>query len=326
MESKKTTRYREYINRPEIAVCVGVQDCIGARLVEQTGFDLAFVHDFGLSATFLGQPDMGLITLTEMTVIIEKIIKAVELPVIADGGCGFGNPLNTHRTVEEFESIGAAGVNIEDQVYPKRCGHLAGKEIISTEEMNDKIQAACDARKDEDFVIVARTDAIAVDGVDEAIRRGNAYARAGADMIFVEAPETKEDIERIVKSLEAPCWVNMVEGGKTPLVPTDELQKMGAALVALAGARARRQRAKPLAAMASRWPMCCDARAAAGLSRSRTYPAQTDWPWSRPTRAVTRASGRATRDNRGHARAPPCCMRACWPWVRSVLLRHRLRR
>lgn len=231
MESKKTTRYREYINRSEIAVCVGVQDCIGARLVEQTGFDLIFVHDFGLSATFLGKPDMGLITLTEMTVIIEKIIKAVELPVIADGGCGFGNPLNTHRTVEDFESIGAAGVNIEDQVYPKRCGHLAGKEIISTEEMNDKIQAACDARKDEDFVIVARTDAIAVDGVDEAIRRGNTYARAGADMIFVEAPETKEDIERIVKSLEAPCWVNMVEGGKTPLVPTDELQKMGAALV-----------------------------------------------------------------------------------------------
>ena len=231
METKKTTRYREYINRPEIAVCVGVQDCIGARLVEQTGFDLAFVHDFGLSATFLGQPDMGLITLTEMTLIIEKIIKSVELPVIADGGCGFGNPLNTHRTVEEFESIGAAGVNIEDQVYPKRCGHLAGKEIISTEEMNDKIQAACDARKDEDFVIVARTDAIAVDGVDEAILRGNAYARAGADMIFVEAPETQEDIARIVKSLEAPCWVNMVEGGKTPLVPVDELQKMGAALV-----------------------------------------------------------------------------------------------
>jgi len=226
-----TTRYRELIKRPEIAVMVGAYDALSARLVERAGFDLTFVHDYGVSASLLGMPDMGLVTLTEMTDILEKVVKAVNIPVIGDGGCGFGNPLNTYRTVREYESIGVAGVNLEDQVYPKRCGHLAGKQVVEPSEMVEKIRAAVDARKDPDFVITARVDSIAIHGLDDAIKRANIYVEAGADMIFVEAPTTEADIQRIINETKGPSWINMVEGGKTPLVPIPKLQEMGAALV-----------------------------------------------------------------------------------------------
>jgi methylisocitrate lyase len=166
-----------------------------------------------------------------MTDILEKVVKAVNIPVIGDGGCGFGNPLNTWRTVREYESIGVAGVNLEDQVYPKRCGHLAGKQVVEPAEMVEKIRAAVDARKDPDFVITARVDSIAIHGLDDAIKRANVYVEAGADMIFVEAPTTEADIQRIINETKAPSWINMVEGGKTPLVPIPKLQEMGAALV-----------------------------------------------------------------------------------------------
>ena len=228
---RMTTRYRELIKRPEIAVMVGAYDALSARLVERAGFDLTFVHDYGVSASLLGMPDMGLVTLTEMTDILEKVVKAVNIPVIGDGGCGFGNPLNTYRTVREYESIGVAGVNLEDQVYPKRCGHLAGKQVVEPSEMVEKIRAAVDARKDPDFVITARVDSIAIHGLDDAIKRANIYVEAGADMIFVEAPTTEADIQRIITETKAPSWINMVEGGKTPLVPIPKLQQMGAALV-----------------------------------------------------------------------------------------------
>jgi len=228
---RMTTRYRELIKRPEIAVMVGAYDALSARLVERAGFDLTFVHDYGVSASLLGMPDMGLVTLTEMTDILEKVVKAVNIPVIGDGGCGFGNPLNTYRTVREYESIGVAGVNLEDQVYPKRCGHLAGKQVVEPSEMVEKIRAAVDARKDPDFVITARVDSIAIHGLDDAIKRANIYVEAGADMIFVEAPTTEADIQRIINETKAPSWINMVEGGKTPLVPIPKLQQMGAALV-----------------------------------------------------------------------------------------------
>ena len=228
---RMTTRYRELIKRPEIAVMVGAYDALSAKLVERAGFDLTFVHDYGVSASLLGMPDMGLVTLTEMTDILEKVVKAVNIPVIGDGGCGFGNPLNTWRTVREYESIGVAGVNLEDQVYPKRCGHLAGKQVVEPAEMVEKIRAAVDARKDPDFVITARVDSIAIHGLDDAIKRANIYVEAGADMIFVEAPTTEADIQRIINETKAPSWINMVEGGKTPLVPIPKLQQMGAALV-----------------------------------------------------------------------------------------------
>jgi methylisocitrate lyase len=226
-----TTRYRELIKRPQIAVMVGAYDALSAKLVERAGFDLTFVHDYGVSASLLGMPDMGLVTLTEMTDILEKVVKAVNIPVIGDGGCGFGNPLNTYRTVREYESIGVAGVNLEDQVYPKRCGHLAGKQVITPAEMVEKIRAAVDARKDSDFVITARVDSIAIHGLDDAIMRANIYVEAGADMVFVEAPTSEADIQRIINETRAPSWINMVEGGKTPLVPIPRLQEMGAALV-----------------------------------------------------------------------------------------------
>lgn len=228
---RMTTRYRELIKRPEIAVMVGAYDALSARLVERAGFDLTFVHDYGVSASLLGMPDMGLVTLTEMTDILEKVVKAVNIPVIGDGGCGFGNPLNTYRTVREYESIGVAGVNLEDQVYPKRCGHLAGKQVVEPSEMVEKIRAAVDARKDPDFVITARVDSIAIHGLDDAIKRANTYVEAGADMIFVEAPTTEADIQRIINETKGPSWINMVEGGRTPLVPIPKLQEMGAALV-----------------------------------------------------------------------------------------------
>ncbi len=228
---RMTTRYRELIKRPQIAVMVGAYDALSAKLVERAGFDLTFVHDYGVSASLLGMPDMGLVTLTEMTDILEKVVKAVNIPVIGDGGCGFGNPLNTYRTVREYESIGVAGVNLEDQVYPKRCGHLAGKQVVEPSEMVEKIRAAVDARRDPDFVITARVDSIAIHGLDDAIKRANIYVEAGADMIFVEAPTTEADIQRIINETKAPSWINIVEGGKTPLVPIPKLQQMGAALV-----------------------------------------------------------------------------------------------
>lgn len=228
---RNTTRYRRLIENPRIAIAVGAYDALSARLVEAAGYDLTFVHDFGVSASKLALPDLGLVSLTEMTDVIANVAKAVDIPVIADGGCGFGNPLTTYRTVLEYERAGAAGINLEDQVYPKRCGHLAGKEVVSPERMVERIVAAVDARRDPDFVITARVDSLAIHGVDDAISRGNTYLDAGADMIFVEAPTSEEQVATIVAGVNGPSWVNMVEGGRTPLIPTDRLQEMGAALV-----------------------------------------------------------------------------------------------
>ena len=228
---RATTRYRALVERDAIAVAVGAYDALSARLVERAGFDLAFVHDFGVSTARLGMPDLGLVTLSEMVDVVGDVVRAVDLPVIADGGCGFGNALNTYRTVEAYEAAGAAGVNLEDQVYPKRCGHLAGKAVVGADEMEARIAAACDARRDPDFVICARTDALALEGVEAAIARGNRYLAAGADLIFVEAPTSEEEIARIVAETRGASWVNMVEGGRTPLVPIPRLQELGAALV-----------------------------------------------------------------------------------------------
>jgi methylisocitrate lyase len=165
-----------------------------------------------------------------------KIVQAVDVPVMADGDTGFGTAVNVYRTVQEFEAISAAGVNLEDQVFPKRCGHLEGKEIVPMDEMVGKIEAAKAARTDPDFIINARTDAIAVNGLDEAIRRGNAYAKAGADLIFVEAPQTADQIQRIVTEIDAPISINLfdgVKGGKTPILPIEELRRLRVARVSI---------------------------------------------------------------------------------------------
>ncbi|MBN2286308.1 MAG: isocitrate lyase/PEP mutase family protein [Tissierellales bacterium] len=231
MSSRKTTILKELINAPEILVMPGVYDCLSAKIAEKIGFKAVQATGYGISASLLGFPDIGLTTMTEMLNHTKNMCDSVHIPIMADGDTGFGNALNLIRTVKEFEKAGAAGINLEDQVFPKRCGHMDGKQIISLEEAILKIEAAVSSRSDKDFVINARTDAIAVYGIEEAIKRGNAYAKAGADLIFVEAPFREEDIERVIKSIDAPVSINMTDGGKSPMLTVSKLEKWGAARV-----------------------------------------------------------------------------------------------
>jgi 2-methylisocitrate lyase-like PEP mutase family enzyme len=185
----------------------------------------------GAAMDLLGLPDLGFLTMSEMVAHARNIVQATSLPVIADADTGYGNALNVMRTVREYEGAGVAGLHIEDQVAPKRCGHFSGKEVISREEMIGKIKAALDSRRDQNLVVIARTDARAVLGLQEAIERGVAYAEAGADMIFVDAPESAEELSLIARSIPAPLMANLSEGGKTPLLSAQELQDMGYKLV-----------------------------------------------------------------------------------------------
>jgi len=235
---KKSTLLKNMIAERKALVCPGAHDVISAKLIERAGFKACQVSGFGLSASYLGLPDMAFLSFSEALDFSKNIIDAVEVPVMVDADTGFGNAINAMRVTEEFIKIGAAGMNIEDQVFPKRCGHLEGKQIIPMEEMVLKIKACIEVKKqlDPDFVINARTDAIAVSGADEAIRRGNAYADAGADLIFIEAPRTKEDIRRLIKEIQAPISINLfdaVSGGKTPLISIDELREMGVARISI---------------------------------------------------------------------------------------------
>jgi methylisocitrate lyase len=228
---RKTTRLKQLILAKEILVMPGAFDCLSAKIIEMLGFQAVQCSGYGFAASLLGKPDVGLLTLTEMVNHTRNIVEAVDIPVMADADTGFGNAINVMRTVREFEKAGAAGMNLEDQVFPKRCGHMDGKQIIPFEEAVLKVEAAVAAKTDPDFVINARTDAVAVAGVEEAIRRGNAFAKAGADLIFVEAPQNVEDIKRVIQSIDAPVSINMLEGGKTPLVTIEQLEKWGAARV-----------------------------------------------------------------------------------------------
>ena len=235
---KKTSLLRKYILERNALVCPGAHDVISAKLIEQSGFKALQVSGFGLSASYLGLPDMAFIGFSDVVHFTKNIVDAVNVPVMADADTGYGNSINAMYVTREFIRAGAAGMNIEDQVFPKRCGHLEGKQIIPLEEMVLKIRACTEARNgiDPDFVINARTDAIAVAGVDEAVRRGNAYAQAGADLIFVEAPRSVEQIEQIVREIKAPVSVNLMDavvGGKTPLVSIDTLRKLGVARVSI---------------------------------------------------------------------------------------------
>jgi len=211
----------------------GAYDALSARILERIGFQAIQASGYGIAASMLGIPDIGILSMADMLDQTRRMVQAVNVPIMADGDTGFGNAVNTYYTVRAFEAAGCGGINLEDQTFPKRCGHLDNKTVISMEEMVGKVEAAAAARRDPDFIINARTDAIAVYGVDEAIRRGNAYARAGADLIFVEAPQQKEDIERVIKAIEAPVSINLADGGKTPAVSIPELQKMGAARVSV---------------------------------------------------------------------------------------------
>lgn len=231
---KKTTQLRRLIEDDEILMIPVVHDALCARIAEQSGFKAIFTAGYANSAALLGKPDVSLLTLTEMVDVASRIADAANIPVFADGDTGHGNITNVIRTVKLLEKAGVAGLFIEDQVQPKRCGHMAGKQVIAPEEMAAKIRAALDARSDPDFVIMARTDALAVNGIEDAICRARLYRDIGADLIFVEAPESVDQMKRIIREVDAPHMVNMLPGGRTPMLTAKELQDIGYSVVAYA--------------------------------------------------------------------------------------------
>lgn len=231
---QKSTLLKSMILGQEILVMPGAYDPISARLIEQAGFEAVQCTGLGITAAALGLPDFSVIGMSDMAARTARIVRATALPVMADGDNGFGNAVNTFLTVQEFEAVGIAGINLEDQQQPKRCGHLDGKQIVSTAEMVQKIRAAAEARQDPDLVINARTDSLALGGVEEVLRRGNAYLEAGADMLFVDGVDNEDHIARLVRGIRGPIAVNMVEGGKTPPgLTVERLQSLGVARVSL---------------------------------------------------------------------------------------------
>jgi len=228
---KKTTLFKKLVLDGEILILPGAYDALSAKIVEQAGFKAVTLGGYPTSASLLAKPDVSLLTLTEMVNQARYIAESVNIPLFVDGDTGHGNVTNVARTVKLFENAGVAGLFIEDQVFPKRCGHMEGKQVIMTEEMIAKIKAAVDARMDDDLMLMARTDSLAVYGIDEAIERGNRFAEAGADIIFIEAPPSVEDMRRICREVKAPMSANMVEGGKTPILTAKELQRIGYSIV-----------------------------------------------------------------------------------------------
>ena len=226
-----TSRLRQLLKSAEIIRSLGAHDVFSARLIEAAGLEAVFIGGFGTSASLLGLPDVGLLTLTEMADAVRRMAECVSIPVVADGDTGHGDLHNVARTVREFERAGAAGILLEDQVTPKRCGHFQGKQIIPADEMVLKLRAAIDARRDPEMVIVARTDARAVEGIDAAIERANRYGAAGADVCFIEAPTSRAELERIPREVGYPLLVNMLSGGVTPILPVEELQRFGYKIV-----------------------------------------------------------------------------------------------
>ena len=208
-------------------VIPGVYDAIGAKVVEKVGFEAMFQTGYGTSATLLGMPDYGFIGSTETIDNARRICHAVSVPVIVDADTGYGNALSVHKLVNELETAGASGIFLEDQKWPKRCGHMKGKEVIPKDEYAEKLQAALDARSNKDFIIVARTDARATEGLDKAIERGLFYKKIGADVIFIEAPKSIKEMQKIGNSIKAPLVANMIEGGTTPLSSQSKLHNMG---------------------------------------------------------------------------------------------------
>ncbi|OKH55586.1 carboxyvinyl-carboxyphosphonate phosphorylmutase [Calothrix sp. HK-06] len=223
---------RQLLARPSIVVIPGVYDCISAKLAEQSGFEVAATSGFGIAASTLGLPDYGFMTATEVLSSVGKIAESVNIPIIADMDTGYGNALNVMRTVKDAVKAGIAGVILEDQEFPKKCGHFEGKRVIHTSEHVTKIKAAVKARGDSGLVIIARTDARAVLGLNEAIQRGHEYLRAGADVLFVEAPQSVEELQIIAAAFpNVPLVANIIEGGKTPQLSAAQLEKMGFKIV-----------------------------------------------------------------------------------------------
>ena len=220
-------KLKRLLARRQLLIAPGVFDGLSARLVEEAGFEAIYLSG-GAVARSMGVPDIGLVTMSEVIERAVQVVTAVKIPVIADADTGYGNALNLVRAVREFERAGVAAIHIEDQVTPKRCGHLEGKEVISLAEMEKKLAAALASRSDPDFMIIGRTDSRAIHGLDDAIQRGKSFAKLGVDAVFVEAPQSEKELETIARSItEVPLMVNMFKGGKTPLLPASRLEEMG---------------------------------------------------------------------------------------------------
>ncbi|MBN2826698.1 MAG: oxaloacetate decarboxylase [Tissierellales bacterium] len=229
---KKTTKMRNLINSNEILILPGAYDSLSAKIIEMCGFRATTIGGYAIAATKLAQPDVGYLSMTEMVNTSKYIANSISIPLLVDGDTGYGNAMSVMRTVQEYERAGVAAIFFEDQEWPKRCGHMEGKKVIPMREHCKKIEAAVYAKIDKDLVIVARTDARAVNGLEDAIERGKAYADSGADLIFVEAPQSIKELELIAKSIKAPKLVNVVENGKTPSLTAKEYEDMGYSVVA----------------------------------------------------------------------------------------------
>jgi methylisocitrate lyase len=228
----KTRKIREAIKQKGVVVMPGVYDCLSAKIASRAGFEVIFITGYSVSATYLGEPDFGLLTQTELLSASQRICSVTDLPVIVDSDTGYGNAINTIRTVKELIRGGAAGMFLEDQVWPKRCGHMKGKQVIPLEEYLKKLQAAVEARGDKDnLFIVARTDARQALGLEEAIKRGQAFKKAGADAVFIEAPQSKEEMCEIGRNVPGPLVANMIERGVTPMMGPEELKDLGFELI-----------------------------------------------------------------------------------------------
>ncbi len=231
-KDRSPRRLRELLSGPEPVLAAGAYDALSARLVEAAGFPAVYMTGFGTAASQLGRPDVGLLGMSEMVANARRIAQAVAVPVIADADTGYGNPINVIRTVQEYERAGVAAIHIEDQVAPKKCGHMEGKQVIPSGEMEEKIRAAVAARRLSDFLIIARTDARAVEGIAVAVERARRYRAAGADVLFVEAPQSEKEIAQVAAALpDVPLLFNWAEGGKTPPVPLPRLHELGYRIV-----------------------------------------------------------------------------------------------
>jgi len=231
-KSHRSELLRELLERRETIVAPGAYDALTARIIEQAGFPAVYMTGFGTTASLLGRPDVGLLTLSEMAGNARRIAQAIDVPLIADADTGYGNPLNVIRTVQEYERAGVSAIHIEDQVTPKKCGHMDNKQVVPYQEMVEKIRAAVEARSSRDFVLIARTDARAVEGLNAAIDRARRYREAGADVLFVEAPQSDEEIACVARELAgSPLLFNFAEGGKTPPVSLDRLRELGYRMV-----------------------------------------------------------------------------------------------
>lgn len=226
-------RLHELVERKQGLVVPGAYDCVSARLVERAGFQAVYMTGYGTSASRLGLPDLGFAGLAEMADHARNMASAVSIPLIADADTGYGNALNVRRTVRMYETAGVAALHLEDQVLPKRCGHLAGKQVVPLEEFAQKIRAAVEARTDPDLLIIARTDAIGVTGFDDALRRGDAAVQAGADILFVEAPTSEQQIETVARTFDTPLLFNYAPGGRSPLLPFKRLRELEYAVILL---------------------------------------------------------------------------------------------